>query len=89
MSILLYTPHLVKELKIKPKHGEPRTYSILLISVVIIMSVGVLMFAGVMLTESSMAAYSTCSEKINGFERSGMYTSPEQFKLALSYCKPL
>lgn len=44
------------------------------------------MYVGTMYIESSMQAYSTCRDKIVGFEQSGMDTSPGQFKLALSYC---
>ncbi|HEY9492286.1 MAG TPA: hypothetical protein VIP56_09895, partial [Nitrososphaeraceae archaeon] len=60
----------------------------LLISVAIILSVVLLMYAGILFTEGSMKFYSTCREKIIGFEQRGLYTSPEQFKLALSYCGP-
>lgn len=44
------------------------------------------MYVGIMYIESSMKAYSTCRDKIVGFEQSGMDTSPGQFKLALSHC---
>jgi hypothetical protein len=30
--------------------------------------------------------FTACRDKIIGFEQLGMYSSPEQFKLALSYC---
>jgi hypothetical protein len=45
-----------------------------------------LMYAGIMYTESTMKQYSACRDKIIGYEQSGIYTSPDQFKLALSYC---
>ena len=46
------------------------------------------MYVGILFTDSSMKAYSTCREKIVGYEERGLYTGTEQFKLALSYCDP-
>ena len=46
------------------------------------------MYVGILFTEGAMKSYSACKEKIVGFEQTGLYTSPEQFKLALSYCGP-
>jgi hypothetical protein len=46
-----------------------------------------LMYAGIMYTESTMKQYSACRDKIIGYEQSGIYTSPDQFKLVLSYCE--
>ena len=86
MSILLHRSRPVEKLEIKTKHAEPKTSSILLISVAIFMSVVLLMYVGLLFTESSMKAYSTCRDKIVGYERGGIYTSPEQFREALSYC---
>jgi hypothetical protein len=88
MSILLHASRPVEKLEIKTKHAEPKTSSILLISVAIILSVVLLMYVGILFTESSMKAYSTCREKIVGYEERGLYTGVEQFKLALSYCGP-
>lgn len=89
MSILLYaTERPVEKLEIRTKPAEPRTSSILLISGAIILSVVLLMYVGILFTEGSMKSYSTCREKIVGFGQRGLYTSPEQFKLALSYCGP-
>jgi len=88
MSILLYAERPVEKLEIRTKPAEPRTSSILLISVAIILGVVLLMYVGILFTEGSMKSYSTCREKIVGFEQRGLYTSPEQFKLALSYCGP-
>ena len=88
MSILLHGSRPVEKLEIKTKHAEPKTSSILLISVAIILSVVLLMYVGILFTESSMKAYSTCREKIVGYEQRGLYTGAEQFKLALSYCEP-
>ena len=86
MSILLYAARPVEKLEIKTKPAERRTSSILLISAAIILSVVLLMYVGILFTEGSMKSYSTCREKIVGFGQRGLYTSPEQFKLALSYC---
>ena len=89
MSILLHRSRPVDKLEIKMKHTEPKTSSILLISVAIIFSVVLLMYVGILFTESSMKAYSTCREKIVGYQERGSYTGAEQFKLALSYCEPI
>jgi hypothetical protein len=86
MSVILDTLLLRTKEITKSKHGEPKTSSILLISVAIIMSIMLLMIAGISYTEAAMKEYSACRDKIIGYEQSGMYTSPEQFKLALSYC---
>ena len=86
MSILLHRSRPVEKLEIKTKHAESKTSSILLISVAIIFSVVLLMYVGILFTESSMKAYSTCRGEIVGYEQRGLYTSAEQFKLALSYC---
>ena len=88
MSILLYAARPVEKLEIRTKPAEPRTSSILLISVAIILSVVLLMYVGILFTDGSMKSYSACREKIIGYEQRGLYTSPEQFKLALSYCGP-
>ena len=86
MSVILDTVLLRTKEITKSKHGEPKTSSILLISVAIFLAIILLTHMGVMFTESSMKVNSTCRDKIVGFEQRGMYTSPEQFKLALSYC---
>jgi hypothetical protein len=86
MSILLYAERPVEKLEIRTKPAEPTTSSILLISVAIILSVVLLMYVGILFTEGSMKSYSACREKIIGYGQSGIYTSAEQFKLALSYC---
>jgi hypothetical protein len=83
MSILLHAP---KKLVLKAKHGEPTTTSILLISVAIFLAIILLTHMGVMFTESSMKEDSTCRDKIVGFEQRGMYPSPGEFRLALSFC---
>ena len=45
-----------------------------------------LMIAGISYTEAAMKEYSTCRDKIIGYEQRGVYTSPEEFRLALSFC---
>ena len=86
MSILLETP--VKRTGLIPKsmHGEPKTSLILLSSAAIVMAVVLLMYVGILYTEGMMKGYSDCRDKIIGFEQNGLYSSPEQFKMALSYC---
>ena len=87
MSIILDTPLLRRNEITKSKHGEPKTWSILLISVAITMAIILLMCAGISYTEGMMKEYSTCRDKIVGFEQRGMYPSPGEFKLALSFCE--
>ena len=86
MSVILDTLFLRTIETTKSKHGEPKTSSILLISVAITMAIILLMSAGISYTEGTMKQYSTCRGKIIGYEQSGIYTSPDQFKLVLSYC---
>ncbi len=85
MSILLHVPAPVKKLVAKSKHVEPTTSSILLISVALFLAFVLLTNIGV-LFPNTMNQYNTCRDKIVGYDQSGIYTSPEQFKLALSYC---
>jgi hypothetical protein len=85
MSILLHVPAPVKKLVAKSKHVEPTTSSILLISVALFIAFILLTNIGV-LFPNTMNQYNTCRDKIVGYDQSGIYTSPEQFKLALSYC---
>jgi len=84
MSFLLHSP---KKIVVKPKHGEPTTVSILLISVAIFLAIILVTHMSYMWMESSLNVSSGCKDKIMGFLQRGMYTSPEQFKLALSYCE--
>jgi len=58
----------------------------LLMSVAIIMAIILLMYAGISYTEGMMKQYSKCRDKIVGYEQRGIYTSPEEFRLALSFC---
>ena len=84
MSILLHVPAPVKKLVAKSKHVEPKTSSILLISVALFIAFIFVVNIGVLLPENIMN--SECIDKIVGFEQRGMYTNSEQFNLALSYC---
>jgi hypothetical protein len=84
MSFLLHAP---KKIVVKPNHGEPTTLSILLISVAIFLAIILVTHMLYMWMESSMNVSSGCKDKIIGFSQRGMYTSPEQFKLAMSYCE--
>jgi len=86
LSIVLGTPLLGRKEITKSKHAEPKTWSILLMSVAIMMAIILLMYAAISYTEDMMKQYSTCRDKIVGYERSGMYPSPGEFRLALSYC---
>jgi hypothetical protein len=85
LNITLGTPLLRTKEITKSKHGEPKTSSILLISAAIIMAIILLMYAGISYTEG-MKEHTTCRDKIIGFEQRGMYPSPGEFKLALSFC---
>lgn len=86
MSIILDTPLIRPDVIAESKQGEPKTSSILLISVAITLAIVLLMFAGLSYTEGTMKQYSACRDKIIGYEQSGIYTSPDQFRLALSFC---
>ena len=86
MSILLHAPRDFKKLDQKTKSAEPRTSSILLMSVAIFLAVVLLMYLGILYTEASMKSYSACREKRIGYDQMGLYPSSEQFKMALSYC---
>jgi hypothetical protein len=56
-------------------------------SVAIMMAIILLMYAGISWTEGMMKQYSTCRDKMIGYEQKGMYRNSEQFRLALSYCE--
>ena len=86
MSVIVDTLFIRTKEITKSKHGEPKTSTILLLSVAIIMSIMLLMIAGISYTEAGMTEYSTCRDKIIGYEQRGVYTSPEEFRLALSFC---
>jgi hypothetical protein len=86
LSVILDTLLLRTKEITKSKHGEPKTSSILLISVAITMAIILLMYAGILYTEGTMKQYSTCRDKIVGFEQRGMYPSPREFRFALSFC---
>ena len=86
MSILLQAPIKKTGLITKSKHVGTKTSLILLVSAAIFIAVVLLMYVGMAFTEGTMKGYSECRDKIVGFEQKGMYGSPDQFKLALSYC---
>jgi hypothetical protein len=86
MSVILDTLLLRTKEITKSKHAEPKTSTILLLSVALIMSIMLLMIAGISYTEAAMKEYSACRDKIIGFEQRGVYTSLEEFRLALSFC---
>ncbi|HTH22018.1 MAG TPA: hypothetical protein VL854_07370 [Nitrososphaeraceae archaeon] len=87
MSVILDTLFLRTKEITKSKHSEPKTSSILLISVAITMAIILLMYVGILYTEGTMKQYSICRDKIVGFEQRGMYPSPGEFRLALSSCE--
>jgi hypothetical protein len=86
MSVILDTLFLRTKETSKSKHGEPKTSSILLISAAITMAIILLMYAGIYYREGMMNQYSTCKDKIVGYEQDGLYPSPAEFRLALSLC---
>jgi hypothetical protein len=86
MSVILDTLLLRTKQITKSKNGEPKTSSILLISAVITMAIILLMYAGLSFTEGMMKQYSECRDKIVAYEQGGIYTSPDEFRLALSFC---
>ena len=86
MSIMLDTPLSRTKHITNSKHIEPKTLSILLITVAITMAIVLLMYAGLSYTEGMMKQYSACRDKIIGYEQSGIYKSPEEFRLALTSC---
>jgi uncharacterized membrane protein len=86
MSIILDTPLSRTKQITNSKRSEPKTITILIISVAVTMAIILLMWAGISYTEGMMKQYSACRDKIIGFEQHGMYASQENFKFALSSC---
>jgi hypothetical protein len=86
LSVILDTRVLRTKEITKSEHGEPKTSSILLISVAITMAILLLMFTGLTYIEAGYEQYSICRDKIIGYEQSGLYKSTADFRLALSYC---
>jgi hypothetical protein len=86
MSIMLDAPFSRTKHIANSKHVGAKTLSILLISVAITMATVLLMYAGLSYTDGMMKQYSACRDKIIGYEQSGIYRSPEEFRLALSSC---
>lgn len=83
MSLLFYVP---EKITANSKRVEPAATSIIMVSAAIFVGIIILMYAGLMYTETMMKWYSDCRDRLVGFEQSGIYSSPEQFKTALSYC---
>jgi len=86
MSVIVDTLLLRTKEITKAKPREAKTSFILVISVAITMSVILLMYVGILYTEGVMKLHSACRDKIVGFEQRGMYPSPGEFRLALSFC---
>ena len=86
MSVTLDTLLLRTEETTESKHGEPKTSSIMLISAAITMAIILMMYAGLSLTEGMMKQYSACRDKIVGYEQQGIFTSQDEYRLALSFC---
>ena len=85
MSILWHVPKSVVKTEVKTD-AESESVSIVLAAIALFLGIILVTSMVYTFTESSMKINSTCRDKIVGFEQRGMYTSPEQFKLALSYC---
>jgi hypothetical protein len=85
MSVILDTTIWKTKQFAKSKQVGPKTSTILLISLVISLSVVLLTCTAVVYTEG-LRQFSSCRDKIEGYEQEGMYGDTEQFKLALSYC---
>lgn len=84
---LLVTPVLKEPKVTKPKDANPKTSCILLVSAAISIVVVLLTFAAALPhTEAWFEQYSECRDKIIGFQQMGLYKSPGDFKLTLSYC---
>jgi hypothetical protein len=86
MNLILDTQLLRPTEITKSKNGEPKTSSILLISVAITVVIILIMYAGLSFTEGMMKQYSACRDKIVGYEQHGIYTNPDEFRLALPFC---
>jgi len=54
--------------------------------VAITMSIVFVMYAGLSYTDGMMKQYSACRDNIIGYEQSGIYKGPEEFRLALTSC---
>jgi len=50
------------------------------------MSIVFVMYAGLSYTDGMMKQYSACRDNIIGYEQSGIYKGPEEFRLALTSC---
>ena len=86
MSIMLDAPFSRTKNITNSKHFEPKNLSIFLVSVAITMAIVLLMYAGLSYIDGMMKQYSACRDKIISYEQSGIYRSPEEFRLALTSC---
>jgi hypothetical protein len=87
--MLLETPvsRTRKITKLKHREREPKTSSILLISIAISMAIILSMWVGVGIRGGMyFEQHSICRDKIIGFEQSGLYPNQAAFRLALSFC---
>lgn len=85
MSTILDALVLKPKPSARSKQLGPKTSTIILISLMICMSIVLLTSIAVVYTEG-LRQFSSCRDKIVGYEQEGMYGDTEQFKLALSYC---
>jgi hypothetical protein len=76
MNVILDTPLLRTKGVTNPKNKEPKTSSILLISVAITMEILFVMYAGLLYTDGMMKQYSACRGKIIGYEQSRIFKDP-------------
>ena len=65
--VLLHTPVLGTKEITKSKRDEPRTSSILLLSVAISITIVLLTYGGISYSEAWMEKYSVCRDKITGY----------------------
>ena len=85
---MLVTPVLREKKVTTIKHRYPKTSSIILISAAISIATVFLTFAAAIPNADGwFEQYSECRDEIIGFQQMGLYKSPEDFRLALSYCE--
>jgi len=85
MSVIMDTMVLKTKQSARSEQVGPKTSTILLISLAIFMSIVLLTYIGVVYTEG-LRQFSSCRDKIVGYEQAGMYGDTGQFRSALSYC---
>ena len=87
-SVLVTTPVLREEKVTKINRRYPKASSILVVSAAISIAIVLLTFAAAIPhIDGWFEQYSICRDKIIGFQQMGLYKSPEDFRLALSYCE--